>query len=91
MSKPTDAELATAIRAAIEMKEHDDDPHFIARSLLNLQFRMRFYEELLKLADLYLNHGQSESDHMQLLRHINKLKEIELRSAKMDIEDFGLD
>lgn len=91
MSKPTDSELKTAIRAAIEMKEHDNDPQFIAKSLLNLQFRMRFYEELLKLADLYMNHGQAEHDHMLLLRHIEKLKEIELRAAKLDIEDFGLE
>ncbi len=91
MSKPTDIELKTAIQKAIEMKEHDQDPDFIAKSLLNLQFRMRFYEELAQIADRYMNLGQAENERMLLLRTIEKVKEIELRTAKLDIEDFGLE
>ncbi len=91
MSKPTDDELKTALRSAIAMKEQGEDPQFIAKSLINLQYRMRFYEELLQVADRYLNHGQAEHERMKLLSCINKISEIEARTAKQDIEDFGLE
>ncbi len=91
MSKPTEEELKTALIAATRLKESDSDKYFVAKSLLNLNFRMRFYEELLHAADLYMNHGQSEHDRMQLLSAINKVKEIDARTANMDIENFGLE
>ena len=64
---------------------------FVAKSLLNLNYRMRYYEELLKAADRYMNHGQAEPERMKLLRAIEKVKDIEIRTAKEDIEDFGLE
>ena len=36
MGKPTTEELPQALEQAAQMREHDDDPHFIAKSLLNL-------------------------------------------------------
>ena len=91
MSKPTDAELKTAMAAAAAMKEHDDDLAFIAKALLNHNYRLRFYEDLLKFADLYMNHGQAEHDHMELLRCIDKIKEIESYTAHESSDGFGLE
>ena len=91
MSKPTETELKTALMAASELKESGNDTCFVAKSLLNLNFRMRFYEELLQAADLYMNHGQAEHDRMKLLSAINKVQEINARTANMDIENFGLE
>lgn len=91
MSKPTEIELKTAIIAAETMKEHDKDPFFIAKALLNHHYRLKYYEELLKTADHYMNHGQAEQQHMALLRCIDKIKEVESHIAKQDIESFGLE
>lgn len=91
MSKPSNAELKTAMAAAATMKEHDDDSLYIAKTLLNHNYRLRFYEDLLKYADLYMNHGQAEHDHMELLRCIEKVKEVESLSAHESADDFGLE
>jgi len=91
MSKPTDIELKTALIAAATMKEHNKDPFFLGKSLLSQNYRLKYYEELLSAADHYLNHGQAEQQRMKLLKCIEKIKQIESRSANMDIEDFGLE
>lgn len=91
MSKPSDSELETALRAVEKLKEHDNDTYFVAKSLLNLNYRMKYYEELLTSADRYMNHGQAEHERLHLLRAIEKVKEIEIRTANQDIENFGLE
>lgn len=91
MSKPSNLELKTALNACAKMKEHNDDPLYIAKSLLNLNYRMKYYEELLVAADRYMNHGQAEHEHMKLLRCIEKAKEAENISSNKEINDFGLE
>jgi len=91
MSKPTDIELKTALIAAATMKEHDKDPFFLAKSLLNHNFRLPYYEELLKAADHYINHGQADQQRMQLMKCIEKINNMESHTANIDIEDFGLE
>lgn len=84
-------ELKTALNACAMMKEHNDDPLYIAKSLLNLNYRMKYYEDLLTTADRYMNHGQAEHEHMKLLRCIEKAKEAESITSNEDINDFGLE
>lgn len=93
MSKPNDLELKTALNACAKMKEHNDDPLYIAKSLLNLNYRIRYYEELLIIADRYMNHGQAEHEHehAKLLRCIEEIKEVENKTSNEDINDFGLE
>lgn len=91
MSKPTNLELKTALVAAATMKEHDKDPFYIAKSLLNHNYRLKYYEELLVAADRYMNHGQAEHEHTKLLKCIEKAKEAESKTANEDIKDFGLE
>ena len=91
MSKPTDIELKTALLAAATMKEHDKDPFFMAKSLLNHNFRLKYYEDLLTAADRYMNHGQEEHERMKLLRCIEKIKEEEIRISKKESDSFGLE
>ena len=38
MGKPTQEELNHALEKAADMREHGQDPDFIAKSLLNLNF-----------------------------------------------------
>lgn len=91
MSKPTEIELKTSLVAATTMKEHDKDPFFLAKTLLNHNYRLKYYEELLRAADRYMNHGQAEHERMALLRCIEKVKTAESKTANEDIEDFGLE
>ncbi|MCW8855549.1 MAG: hypothetical protein OQK72_12680 [Gammaproteobacteria bacterium] len=91
MSKPTDNELKIALKKAIEMKEHDNDEHFIAKTLINHHYRVRYLEDVLKIADRYMNHGMADHEHTQLLRAIEKAKEAEERTSGNEHEDFGLE
>jgi len=91
MSKPTDIELKTALVAAATMKEHDKDPFFIAKALLNHNYRLKYYEDLLKSADRYMNHGQAEHERMKLLKCIEDIKDIESRISNRQSENFGLE
>ena len=90
MSKPTNIELKTALVAAATMKEHDKDPFFIAKTLLNHNFRLKYYEDLLIAADRYMNHGQAEHERMKLLKCIEKIKDEETRISKRNSDSFGL-
>jgi len=91
MSKPTDIELKTALVAAATMKEHDKDPFFIAKALLNHNYRLKYYEDLLKSADRYMNHGQAEHERMKLLKCIEDIKDIESRTSNSQNDNFGLE
>jgi hypothetical protein len=66
MGKPTANELETAIVAAIAMRESGKDPDHIAKSLLNLNYRLERLEKVMTAAKRYLHAGQSVTDHRQL-------------------------
>jgi hypothetical protein len=91
MSKPSDIELSLALQKAKNMKEHDQDPDFIAKALLNHHYRLGYLEQVLKAADRYMNHGMAEHERMGLLRIIEKAKQAELHTAGEEREDFGLE
>lgn len=91
MSKPSAEELKTALRRAMIMKERGQDPDFLAKSLLNTQYRLPYLLDVLFAADLYLNHGMGDRDHTKLLSLIEKAKRKEEKIAKIEHYDFGLD
>ena len=91
MSKPTDNELKIALRRAIEMKERDIDEFFLAKALINHHYRIRYLEDVLSIADRYVNHGMAEHEHTQLLRAIEKAKTAEEKTSGNEHEDFGLE
>lgn len=75
MGKPTVEELKQALHAAITMRESGQDPDFIAKSLLNLNYRVEKLESVLSAARRYLHAGQSVSDHRTLLRAVQTAEE----------------
>jgi hypothetical protein len=91
MSKPTDDELKLALRAAIELKEQNADPYFIAKALLNHHYRLRYLEEVLRIADRYINHGMGDRERTELIQAINKARTAEDRTAGFERADFGLE
>lgn len=74
MSHLTDKELAAALKMAQQMRAKNVDPFFIAKALLNFDDRIKHLDEVLHIADRYLNHGMSEQEKTKLLQTIEKLK-----------------
>lgn len=91
MSKPTDSELKHALKTAIQMKELGNDPDFMAKALLNHNYRLKYLTEVLKIADRYLNHGMADHERTLLLSAINKANDAEARTAGYERGDFGLE
>ena len=90
MGKPTDEELALAIKAAKIMREKGLDTMFVAKALLNCHYRMGYLMEVMKLSDEYLRSGLSEQVHMKLERAIQKAKEAENQAGAQEAEVLGL-
>lgn len=74
MSKPTEEELKQALAEAARMREQGEDPHHVAKALLNLHFRFRFLEDVLVAAEHYLR-GQDVHEHARLVRAIERYHE----------------
>lgn len=75
MGKPTEAERQQAVAAAIKMRETGNDPDFVAKSLLSLNYRVQKLERMMTAARRYLHAGQSVSDHLHLLQAIHAAEE----------------
>ena len=91
MSKPTDIELSIALKQAKLMKETGNDADFLAKTVLNQHYRLKYLEDVLKTADRYMNHGMAEHERMALLQKIELAKQAEYRTAGEEHEDFGLE
>ena len=87
MGKPTTQELQQALDEAARMREHDEDPHFIAKSLLNLKYRMGFLDKVMQAAELYLR-GEGGQEHAVLLRAIEKAKQEDAHTSGCDSRQF---
>ena len=89
MSKPTVEELKQALAEAARMREQGEDPHHVAKALLNLNYRFRYLEDVLTAAEHYLR-GQGEHDHARLVRAIEHYHEADARSSGHDEESNWL-
>lgn len=67
MSKPTEEELETALKTAEQMRDTKDDPCYIAKALLSCNYRIKYLEEILHMADHYINHGMADQDKTHLI------------------------
>lgn len=70
MGRPTKEELDIAIAEAIRLKESGEDVHFLGKSLLNLNYRMRFLERVMDSTKRYLHAGLGGREHHDLLKAI---------------------
>ena len=83
MGKPTSTELNDALQEAARMREQGDDPHFIAKSLLNLHYRINHLEKVMHAAERYL-HGQAIHEHSVLIRAIEAAHKADTRTTGKD-------
>jgi len=89
MGVPTPQELAQALASAAIMREQDNDPDFIAKSLLHLNYRHHLLEKVFQLSKLYLYSGQGGHEHSLLLKAIEDAEKSTRDST--DHDSFGLD
>lgn len=65
--KPTDDELAAALQRAEAMRDLEDDPEHLAKSLLYLFRRDEVLEQILEHLERFLGFGFPEEEHAQLV------------------------
>ena len=90
MSKPNPQELEHALTKAQEMREMGNDQDFIAKSLLNCHYQSTYLEQVLHAAEHYINSGLGEREHTRLIQAINKAREVDEKSSKVNHQDLGL-
>lgn len=91
MPKPTEEEVESALKMAIQMREKWVDPFFVAKTLLSHNYRIKYLEDVLRAADRYVNMGMSERERTHLLRAIEKAKDAESHTSQQERASFGLE
>ena len=90
MGVPSKEELDTALSEAARMREQGEDPHYLAKVLLNHNYRIEILEKVLHAAELYMHSGQAAHEHSQLVRAIETAKKAGSNSSDNDVLDYGL-
>lgn len=91
MGQPTEQQMQQALSTAVSMREEGHDPNFIAKALLNTQYRLEHLEQVFKLTEHYLKAGLDEQIHARLVSAIEHYHQLEDRTAAVDHLKFGLD
>lgn len=89
MGKPTIHELRQALDRAIQMRESGNDPDFLAKSLLNLHYRLLQAEKAVDAAKRYLHAGQSPTEHRDLLLAIQEAEKAGQDPGSDDLAPAG--
>jgi len=76
MGIPTETELKMALSEAARMRESGEDPHHVAKALLNQHYQLTHLEHLYKDLQHYINSGQNEAAHSKLLLSIEHYRAI---------------
>lgn len=90
MSMPTKEELEHALAEAGRMRELGEDPHYLAKVLLNLNFQNEQLRHVLAVAELFINSGMAVTEHQKLKRAIADARKAINRTGAIEHESFGL-
>lgn len=90
MSRPTASEMATALQEAARMREQQEDPHFIAKALLNSHFRIGQLERVRDAVRHYLHSGLAPHEHSVLERALAEAERAD-RATGETAPGFGLE
>ncbi|MCG8494691.1 MAG: hypothetical protein MI796_01410 [Enterobacterales bacterium] len=77
MGKPTDEELKEALAEAARMREAGEDPHHLAKALLNCHFRLKHAEKVYHAAQEYFRTGMEEHYHSKLVNVLEEYRTVE--------------
>ena len=89
MGRPTESELKHALAKAAEMREHGNDPDFIGKSLLNLNYRFDIWQRVIDATKLYLHSGLNTTEHARLIKTLQETEKLEEKTNQDS--DFGLE
>jgi len=84
MGRPTQEELNTALKHAVDMREQGEDTFFLAKSLLNLNYRLKYLENVLAKANLYLHSGEGAHEHAGLVKAIEEAEKASFAAGQED-------
>ncbi len=84
MGRPTAEEFKAALTHAAKLREQGEDTFYIAKSLLNLNYRIKFLEDVLDKADVYLHSGEGAKEHADLVKAIERANEAALSAGEDD-------
>lgn len=84
MGRPTKEEYELALTHAAQLREQGEDVYYIAKSLLNLNYRLKYLEDVLAKADLYLHSGEGAQEHAELVKAIEIAEEVSLAAGQED-------
>lgn len=90
MTMPTEEELKTALAEAGRMREKNEDPCFIAKSLLNLNYQNEQLKHVLKAVEMYLHSGMAVREHQRMKVALEKARNAINRTGAIEEEHFGL-
>ena len=77
MGKPTDEEIKEALAEAGRMREQDDDPHHVAKALLNCHFMLQHAEKVYHAAQEFLHTGMDQTQHSRLVKALDEYRTAE--------------
>jgi hypothetical protein len=90
MGKPTEEELGEALKEAQRMREQGEDPHHVAKALLNLNYQSGILIGVLHAAENYLQSGMAEREHTELVIALDKAREADDLGAHRERPALGL-
>lgn len=75
MGKPTERELDSALHYAAQLRETGGDDNYVGKCLLNLNYRNKLLEDVLKHADAYVRNGNDPQQHTLLKKAIEQARQ----------------
>ena len=90
MGMPTDQELKQALAEAARMRVEDNDPMFVAKALLNMDYRLKQLEKVAHTAELYFRSGMAVQEQQKLKVAMEKARSSIDRTAGIEENELGL-
>jgi len=91
MGMLSESEMKEALAAAARMRETGQDPHKVARALLNLHYQNIHYQHLLDALEHFMHSGMATLELQRLRIEIDKTRNAISRTGHIEVEQFGLE
>ena len=72
------------------LRETGNDQHFIAKTVLNLNYMVKQLETVYRATERYLHSGMSITEHQHLENAIKKYRTLENRTSGSDVSAFSV-
>ena len=87
MTMPSPDELEQALNTAKLMREQDNDQHFLAKSLLNHDYRLKKLDAVLEAVGHYFHSGNAPLEHQALIKAMDEAKKAEYIPGRKRFKD----